>query len=95
MVDLLPRSRSYKMNTAQIITLHHCAGQFLSGVCADMLCLVFSQHGAVHCGQTLHFCFVCLKHIVLQILWGFFFFKSSIANQSVGSSNSFLKKELL
>lgn len=94
MVDLLPRSRSYKMNNAQIITLHHCAGQFLSGVCADMLCLVFSQHGAVHCGHSLLLFCLSETHCSANLV-GLFFFKSSIANQSVGSSNSFLKKELL
>lgn len=78
MVDLLPRSRSYKMNNAQIITLHHCAGQFLSGVCADMLCLVFSQHGAVHCGHSpLLFC-LSETHCSANLVGLFFFSKAAL-----------------
>lgn len=81
MVDLLPRSRGYKMNNAQIITLHHCAGQFLSGVCADMLfSFLTTWCCALWTNSPLLFC-LSETHCSANLVGLFFFSKAALRTQ--------------
>lgn len=43
-----PKSRFYKISPNH----HHCAWPLVWGVCADIMCLVFTKYIAVHYGQT-------------------------------------------